>query len=225
MHMIISSLTKLVKTMGQNIGATLLLLLIVIVSIGGWITVKHLTTILEHFPTPQVEQERFGRVLAVDELVHTDLNSTMHGIGADRVIVAQFHNGRVDLTGLPFNFASVTYVATAPGIAFSEDNFSSVPLSVLNDMLVPMWGQGTTRCVHLQADEVKNPVYRARLANNGTKQIIGCPVKNLGGGPVGVLVGSWVASDQINVEDASSKLSEAAGRISGYLSTIKTPKT
>jgi len=67
--------------------------------------------------------------------------------GANRVIVLEYHNGNTAITGLPFNYASMTYERTDQTTREMMMNFQKVPISPFCELLLDVQNsdQGVVR--------------------------------------------------------------------------------
>lgn len=154
--------------------------------------------------TPEEEAAKFEEQLKSAELVNESLEKLKTELGAEFVVIHQFHNGRHDLTGIPFTEATATFYTDEP-VVIEE------PLSAMNGTLRRMWKViDRPECLELVAPvdvSSKKYFYNANY-------IIKCPLTNLLNYPIGTITVGFSASGPA---DAVSKTSAISKRVTGYL--------
>lgn len=162
--------------------------------------------------TPHEESQRFQAQLASAALVNDAIEKLKTDLGAHSVVIKQFHNGRHDLTGIPFTEATATFYTS------QYENSSEEPLSALNKSLTLMWGQiDRPECVTItQGVDNSTATYFRKYELN--KAVI-CPLTNLLNYPIGTITVGFSASDTkaLPNEVVLQKTSAIAKRITGYL--------
>lgn len=184
--------------------ATLSTILIGIVLYLGYRTLDRIETIVV---PPSLESERFHQQLSTSEQINLALRNLRSDLGAHSVVLRQFHNGKHDLTGIPFTKASVTFYEADESL-LEEDE----PLSSMSTSLSKMWKRiDSPECVVLDAPVDKTTKYY--MSKNELNFIIVCPMVNLLKYPVGTLTVGMKAVQPGSVE----RVHRVASKVTGYL--------
>jgi hypothetical protein len=159
--------------------------------------------------TPDEEAIRFKDQLESSKLVNDSLEQLRATLGAHSAVIKQFHNGRHDLTGIPFTEASATFYTE------SYEEVGDEPLSSLNGSLRKMWVQiQNPKCIVLNAP-VDSSSRRYFKAYSLTR-VVECPLTNLLNYPIGTITVGFSESNTTD-EEAIERTSAIAKRVTGYL--------
>lgn len=172
----------------------------------AFVTYKSYDKLEATFLSPQEEASRFHRALESMQLVNDAMTNLKTDTSATAVTVYQFHNGKHDLTGIPFTSALVT---------FSTEGYSAnVPMSTLNSSLRAVWTSiDKPSCTMLTAPvDVESQKYFAQYK---LKSEILCPLVNPLNYPIGIVSVGYPTKDVAPI--AIDKTSEVAKRVVGYL--------
>ena len=192
---------------------TLLAILLLIAAYVGYRSYDALERIII---TPEEEAARFERQLKSADLVNEALENLRVEVKADNVLIKQFHNGRHDLTGIPFTEATTTFIAdpSIDGTAHSESKEEPIP--AMNRSLRQVWQEiDRPKCVVLY-----NPVdlsTKRYFYNHGLNRAIVCPLVNLLNYPIGIIVVGFSEGNTSKDEWAIAKTSQIGKRVAGYL--------
>ena len=200
-----NALRQLIASLSMRPLATLLAIFLIAIT---YISVRSYDTIQKIVITPVEEAHQFSRGLEKAELVNSAIGNLKEDLGAQSVIIKQFHNGRHDLTGLPFTEASVTFSTEGPGA--DEEHLSS-----MNSSLRRMWTRiDSPRCL-VQYAPLDASTKRYMLEYS-LSHVVTCPLTNPLNYPIGILL---VGFDKEGVSDveAVSQTSVVSKRIVGYL--------
>lgn len=200
-----NALRQLIASLSMRPLATLLAIFLIAIT---YISVRSYDTIQKIVITPVEEAHQFSRGLEKAELVNSAIGNLKEDLGAQSVIIKQFHNGRHDLTGLPFTEASVTFSTEGPGA--DEEHLSS-----MNSSLRRMWIRiDSPRCL-VQYAPLDASTKRYMLEYS-LSHVVTCPLTNPLNYPIGILL---VGFDKEGVSDVESvnQTSVVAKRIVGYL--------
>lgn len=200
-----NALRQLIASLSMRPLATLLAIFLIAIT---YISVRSYDTIQKIVITPVEEAHQFSRGLEKAELVNSAIGNLKEDLGAQSVIIKQFHNGRHDLTGLPFTEASVTFSTEGPGA--DEEHLSS-----MNSSLRRMWIRiDSPRCL-VQYAPLDASTKRYMLEYS-LSHVVTCPLTNPLNYPIGILL---VGFDKEGVSDveAVNQTSVVAKRIVGYL--------
>lgn len=176
----------------------------------AYIGVKSYNTLERIVITPDEEAARFKDQLESSKLVNESIEQLRVDLGAYNVVIRQFHNGRHDLTGIPFTESSATYYT---------DNYEDVGdevISSMNGSLGRIWNRiDKPQCVVYSTpiDSSSRKYFRAY----GLTKVIECPLTNLLNYPVGTITVGFSArntSDEVGIK----KTEAIAKRVTGYLS-------
>lgn len=176
----------------------------------AYIGVKSYSTLENLVITPDEEASRFKDQLESSKLVNESIEQLRADLGANNVVIRQFHNGRHDLTGIPFTESSATYYTE------SYEDIGDEAISSMNGSLRQIWGRiDRPECIVLNSpvDSSSRKYFKAY----GLTKVIECPLTNLLNYPVGTITVGFSAgntSDEVGVK----KTEAIAKRVTGYLS-------
>lgn len=168
--------------------------------------------------TPDEEASRFEEQLTESEIINSAIERLRVELKADNVMVRQFHNGRHDLTGIPFTGIETTFYAGPLEAPNGQDITADEPVSSSNDMLRRVWSRiDKPQCVVINTP-VDISTRRYFRAYNLNKSAV-CPLVNLLNYPIGVLVVGFsdrnIPSDPVILYKTSS----IAKGVTGYLAS------
>lgn len=154
--------------------------------------------------TPEEEAAKFAKQLESSELVNKSLEQLKMDLGAEFVVIHQFHNGRHDLTGIPFTEATATFYTDEP-IIIKE------PLAAMGGTLRRMWRKiDAPQCIEIAA-----PVdVSSRKYFKEADHVVKCPLINLLNYPIGTITVGFSTSAP---RYAIPKTLDVAERVTGYL--------
>ena len=176
----------------------------------SYVAVKSYDRLEQMVVTPDEEAVRFREQLESAKLVNESLENLRGTLGAHSVVIKQFHNGRHDLTGIPFTEASATYHTD------SYDNMGTEAVSTMNTSLRKIWAEiDKPSCVVLNApiDSSTRKYFMAYELN----RIVECPLTNLLNYPIGKITVGFSADNTISDEVAVTRTAAIAKRVTGYL--------
>ena len=134
----------------------------------------------------------------------------------DRVSVSQFHNGGKFFNGRSMKKFSMTYEATAPGIAKIKREYQNLLVSEFPKMFHCMFEQECLFMLDATCDEY--PAVAREMAQHGIVQNIVIPIKGLKGDLIGFVSCHNIGnSDDRITEGLTHEFVDFANRISGYL--------
>ncbi len=193
-----------VEAFSKHPFATISTILIGIVLYLGYRTLDRIETIV--IP-PSLEAERFHQQLSTSEQINLALKNLREDVGAHSVVLRQFHNGKHDLTGIPFTKSTVTFYDAEESL-LEEDE----PLSSMSTSLSKMWKRiDSPSCIVLGSPVDKTTKYY--MSKNELNYIIVCPLVNLLKYPVGTLT---VGLKTLPVGSVD-KVQKVANQVTGYL--------
>lgn len=235
MDKFLSALAYLITVAQGSPVITFMILAMLLGLVVAAVFFKHLTYIVDHFPTPRKEKAQLERQILADTLVQDSMNELLMATQADRVSIYQFTNGVKDITGLPFANGELRFLAMRKGVTLTPDlqpgrSSSKMPLSNFNDLLKNMWDGGKEpHATKMDIKQFENPTMLSILQENGAELVYATPIVNLKKMPVGMMVATYldrtkpvahsITDDHINVE-----LTTRARDIAGYLLAVSNPK-
>lgn len=214
----IEGINELFKTVVDSLSkhpfATLSTILIAIVLYIGYLTLDRIETIV--IP-PSLEATRFHEQLAASEQINTAIHNLIIDVDADSIVLRQFHNGKHDLTGIPFTKSSVTfYEARDSSKSFEEEN---EPISTMSTSLSRVWRRiDNPECIVL-VDYGIDKTTKSYMAENELGSVIVCPMVNLLNYPVGTLTVGFKRKDP--GQGTVDKIQTIATQVTGYLNGSK----
>lgn len=199
-----------VDSLSQHPFASLATVLIAIVLYIGYRTLDRIETIVV---PPSLEATRFHEQLAASEQVNTSLQNLAVDTEAHSVVLRQFHNGKHDLTGIPFTKSSVTfYELRESGQSLEEQD---EPISAMSTSLSRIWKTiDNPECLVL-VDYGIDKTTKHYMEVNELNSVIVCPMVNLLKYPVGTLTIGFKRRDP--GAGAVAKAKVVASRVTGYL--------
>ncbi|MGA1773157.1 MAG: hypothetical protein ACO387_03505 [Flavobacteriaceae bacterium] len=156
---------------------------------------------------PEIEAERFHEHLSASQQINVALENLIERTQAHSVVVRQFHNGKYDLTGIPFTKSSVTFST------LTDDTYEEEPISASSTSLHLMWKEiDKPSCITL--DHGVDRATKYYMDAYELESIIVCPMINLLNYPVGTITVGY--SKQSDMRD-STLVKGVAQQITGYL--------
>jgi hypothetical protein len=188
--------------------------------IGTWLA--FLYVVATNWPAIQTIVDNYGRVehvevaaaVVMNQRVSSELERLLNRTGADRVYVSKFHNGRKDLQGIHFVYASIINEVNSPGVSSIIQRRQGILLSIINEWMVRFIANN---CAIYTNVPKSSPFYEF-FAEQGMKSAIMCPVTASGGTPVG-FIGVDYTTQSVSSEQLWAKIAnvrETAARVSGY---------
>lgn len=205
------ALRRLINSLSIKPVETLLALILIVAVYIGYRSYDALENMII---TPQEEAARFEKQLEGADLVNEAIENLRVELKADNVIIKQFHNGRHDLTGIPFTEASTTFVASA-----SEDGSNLAreePVPTMNKSLRKVWQRiDRPQCTVLYTP-VDISTRRYFYAHNLNRAVI-CPLVNLLNYPIGIIVVGFSEGSTTDDQIALNRTAHIGKRVTGYL--------
>lgn len=193
---ILNAINNLFKTVFEAYLKSPSAFLVVIIALFCAYMTLNNNSILNKALTPvSAEQDRFKQVIMLNSEIPNRLEVLRNNIGADRILIRQFHNGKQGISGIPFTFVQTTYAVTAPGRGLvDEAAWMSYPISTMSNSLNMMFDPKTgfvPHCVYLDRNQVPDDLYRALFTRYGVIDMIKCPLSDKDGNVVGLIVATW----------------------------------
>lgn len=198
---------RLVNSLSSKPLATIVAVFLVGVS---YIAYRSYNALEEMIITPSEEAARFREQLESAQLVNQSIEQLRSDLKANNVVIRQFHNGKHDLTGIPFTEASSTFFTG------EYDDPGDEAVSTMNISLRKMWKQiDRPECVVLYSPTDSSS--RKYFKTYNLTKVVLCPLTNLLNYPVGTIAVGFSVSDTDDAL-AVNKTSAIAKRVTGYLS-------
>lgn len=205
------ALRRLINSLSKKPIETILALLLIVAIYVGYRSYDALENMII---TPQEEAYRFGKQLEGADLVNEAIENLRIELKADNVLIKQFHNGRHDLTGIPFTEASTTFVASA--IEDGGNLSKEEPVPTMNKSLRKVW----QRIDRPQCTVLYTPVdisTRRYFYTHNLNRAVVCPLVNLLNYPIGIVVVGFSEGNTTDDEVALSRTAHIGKRVTGYL--------
>lgn len=166
--------------------------------------------------TPSQEAERFEKQLSSAEIINQAIEGLRADLYADNIAIRQFHNGRHDLTGIPFTSIETTFYTELVMDGKHEEVPVDEPVSANNKLLRLMWKRiDKPECVVLDGPvDHSTKVY---FREHKLKKAAACPLVNLLNYPIGTMVVGFSEGNTKSNEEILQKTSIIARRVTGYL--------
>ena len=178
---------------------------------AAFIGYKSYNTLETLVVTPREEAIRFQKQLESSKLVNESLENLRANLGAHSVVIKQFHNGRHDLTGIPFTEASDTYYTEA------YEDLGDDSISAMNGALRGMWTRiDKPECIIL--DRPIDSATKKYFKKYKLTKIVACPLVNILDYPIGVIEVGFTGEN--NTKDdrlALASTNSISKSVTGYL--------
>ena len=117
-----------------------------------------------------------AQISSANRLIDQELSELLARSGADRTMVARFHDGRVDTQGIHFLYLTRTNEITRDGITSVLEQTQDTPLAVFKDMLDSF---EHNKCYVLERSSAVDKAPESQFYNNlGVQSVVRCPVYN-----------------------------------------------
>lgn len=157
--------------------------------------------------------------LHLDEKVQGTLRLYQEPLSADRIVIGELHDGKVNMSGIRFGYVSATYEVTSAGVARIISQMQNMPTS----LFAGYWNELIAGdCVTLtrRVPKTLTPTMESFMLDNGVKNIIMCPI-NLPAQRdkiIGVSISMWMNDDYVaNLEGFNNLIREMSLVISGTI--------
>jgi hypothetical protein len=201
------ALRRLVYSLSVKPIATMVAIFLISIS---YVAIKSYDTLEKMVVTPDEEAVRFREQLESAKLVNESLEKLRASLGAHSVVIKQFHNGRHDLTGIPFTEATATYHTE------SYDTIGTEAVSTMNTSLRRIWtiiDKPTCIVLNGPVDSSTRKYFMVYELN----RVVECPLTNLLNYPIGKITVGFSADNTTSDEVAVTKTAAIAKRVTGYL--------
>lgn len=161
--------------------------------------------------SPHEESYRFRAQLESAELVNAAIENLAIDVGAHSVVIRQFHNGRHDLTGIPFTEATATFYTSK-----FDDLKTEEPLSASNRSLRRMWRSiDKPECILLnQGIDISTRRY---MNNYSLSRVVICPLTNPLKYPIGTITIGLEPDNRLSDGQVLTRTHLVAKSVTGYL--------
>lgn len=181
----------------------------------GYVGVKSYTALENLVVSPDEEAARFESQLHSSDIINGALETLRVNLRADNVEIRQFHNGKHDLTGIPFTGVSTTFYVD-PLDNNGHEVLTDEPISSMNKTLRQVWQRiDRPECIILYSsvDSSTRKYFKSHNLNRG----VVCPLVNLLNYPIGIIIVGFSDSNIVNDQRAVIQTSLIAKRVTGYL--------
>lgn len=184
---------------------------------AGYVGVKSYTALQALVVTPDQEAARFEAQLHNADIINRGIEDLRFTLHADNILIRQFHNGRHDLTGIPFTGISTTFYVDPLDNDGHEPSLDE-PISAMNKSLRQVWQSiDKPECTVLYSpvDVSTRRYFKTHKLNRA----VVCPLVNLLNYPIGVMIVGFSDSSTVSDDAALTKTSLLAKRVTGYLNS------
>ncbi len=154
------------------------------------------------------------QAMIMTDQINTIIKEQRILIDVDRLYVAKFHNGKVDLNGVHFLFFTRVSEAGGPGVSYEVNNAQNLPLSVFPGMITKLVQD---KCYYIETvnSSVENHVF---LEDMGVQSLLICPILNGSGKIIGLIGAEGVRApinklDRTRVQTALETLATVLGAL------------
>lgn len=147
--------------------------------------------------------------LHLDEKVQGTLRLYQEALIADRIVVGELHDGKVNMSGVRFGYVSATYEVTSPGVAHIITQMQNLPTSMFagywNDLI-----NGDCTTLSRIKSATLTPTMEAFMMDNGIRNIILCPIDLPGQKDkiIGLSMAMWMNNDHVDTMLESTEIAQ-----------------
>lgn len=160
-----------------------------------------------------------SRNIEIENSITTKLERIREFFNADRVWIAEFHNGGHTFTGKSLQKFSETYEVVGKGISREGTNTQNIPTSLFSSFFKTIIEDGVYLTRDTIEDEINN-IFKGFFEARGIKAFSASVIKNLNGNAIGVLCVDKVTSSESITQVQLEQLKNDASIIAGYLETF-----
>jgi hypothetical protein len=195
--------------------------LIIVALISGVlspITVQLFQNYLKHKNAKKKHDLARNSLLKNDELIIRKLESIKEKYNADRVWLAEFHNGEHTYSGKNFQKFSITYEVVNTGVSSEAPNTQALPASIFSIFLKKL---NTENFLMVKNTEEEQDVLNLKnfYISRGVKSFASLAIKDIENNFVGILCLDGVYKHLEFDENKIERLIFETSSIAGYLET------
>lgn len=219
-------MVEITKSHGEHIIYTLALLLVI--GVGYTMFEKRSEIWDMMFVAGEISEQDFVDILKINNNIQTALDALRDETNAHKVSISRFHNGKYDLTGVPFEKITEVYSSSSAYYTPSKDSGMSLPLPALQEILGGMWLKFKDPvCISNNIKDYTDLRLISYLKTNKIEREVVCPITNITNYPLGILVVDLKGEPTpAELERIITLTNTTAQKVGGYLETksvIRTP--
>ena len=203
-----NALRRLINSLALRPLPTLAGVLILFIAFIGYRSYDNIEKLII---SPTEESARFSAQLQSAELVNEAIENLALDLGAHSVVVRQFHNGRHDLTGIPFTEATATFYTTNFDELKNEET-----LSASNRSLRRMWAS-FDKPVCIVITQGIDASTRKYFQKYDLVRVAVCPLRNPLNYPIGTITVGLTAQSIASDAQVITRTTVIANSVVGYL--------
>lgn len=166
----------------------------------------------------------FKHALQIHELINKSLNNLLQKYNLDRLWIAQFHNGGSFYPGnKSMKKLSITFEATAPGVAADILRMQNLPVSFLSPILQKLTKNDVTG-INIDVYTEEDYALRSFWETRGVQTVYLFAIKCLESDFIGIFGVDFVKRDGFLTEEVYDQLRAEALILSGYVASISVDK-
>lgn len=216
------SFVSFVRLHKQDVATSLMFLLIIGI---GYTVFESRKLIIESYTEHSVSGQQFERIIESNKKVNITLERLVAETGADAALISRFHNGKEDLTGIPFHFITTEFEAISSNFVARNGYTVVYPietdshLASIDKTLESVFPRNADPvCIMTDSQKVKSPSFRKRNIQLGFTRGIICPITNINEYPIGLLSLRFINKPNENqVGSFVEKANATAIKVGGYL--------
>ena len=160
-----------------------------------------------------------SRNIEIENSITTKLERIREFFNADRVWIAEFHNGGHTFTGKSLQKFSETYEVVGRGISREGTNTQNIPTSLFSSFFKTIIEDGVYITKDTIEDDINN-IFKGFFDARGIKSFSASVIKNLTGNAIGILCVDRVTNGEPLTQAQLDQLKHDASIIAGYLETF-----
>lgn len=153
------------------------------------------------------------------EEINSYIDNILNDVGADRMVIYQFHNGDHYYTGHDIQKMSAVFESRSSGTSQERVNNQNLLVSYYNKFLKELIHYGSY--FRRDVSKVNDAALRDHLLSQGVKSFLSFPVYSINHKLVAFVTVEYVKAMKNNIDSDKDVIKEVTHKLSGYLSESK----
>jgi hypothetical protein len=224
---LIPNLTTLIITVRRNMLSSVMTTVMIIAIIVAWSARGNISEWVENNPTAEEQSLRVVRGVESDRKIENALRKDLEAINADRVLIRRFSDQIDSKHSTIIPYVTTTHIVTAPGVSIPSARIVNMPRSYISDATDLIYADPKHPvCIHLFTKDIKQEFYRTAMQESGAVHQYMCPVEDLDGVPMGMVIAGYLTLSKDHPDDETiyTTLGGTGVRVAGYLHEVTAPE-
>lgn len=224
---LIPHLSTLIVTVRRNMLSSVMTTVMILAIIITWSARGNIASWMEQNPSAEQKKERIERGRESNAKIEAALKNDLQRIHADRMLIRQFHDQTDTASGTIVPHITTTHIANGPGVAPPAQGIINLPRTYLEDITSRVYAEPAKPvCIRINTVDVSNPIYKRYLVESGVAEQYICPITDIDGAPVGLLIAGFLTETKARPSDDQvfAEMTDTANRVAGYLAEVTAPE-